>query len=118
MATKGYSSYHGRGSGCKTGLIILLVLILLAAVAFLLSQRYLVYDETGKAHWELPFSRPSEPTPEQPENNPFEDTDDTAVLALNKAGVINGMTETTFEPTGILTRAQIAKIIWILRDLK
>ncbi len=54
---------------------------------------------------------------EQPENNPFEDTDDTAVLALNKAGVINGMTETTFEPTGILTRAQIAKIIWILRDL-
>ena len=54
---------------------------------------------------------------EQPENNPFEDTDDTAVLALNKAGVINGMTATTFEPTGILTRAQIAKIIWILRDL-
>ena len=75
MATKGYSSYHGRGSGRKTGLIILLVLILLAAVAFLLSQRYLVYDETGKAHWELPFSRPSEPTPEQPENNPISPED-------------------------------------------
>ncbi|MBQ7566578.1 MAG: S-layer homology domain-containing protein [Oscillospiraceae bacterium] len=55
---------------------------------------------------------------EQPDSNPFTDTEDTEVLALNKAGVINGMTETTFEPNGLLTRAQIAKIIWVLRDVK
>ena len=54
---------------------------------------------------------------EQPSSNPFTDTSDASVLALNKAGVINGMTATTFQPGGILTRAQISKIIWLLRSL-
>ncbi|MBQ7255368.1 MAG: S-layer homology domain-containing protein [Oscillospiraceae bacterium] len=54
---------------------------------------------------------------EQPASNPFTDTSDASVLALNKAGVINGMTATTFQPGGILTRAQISKIIWLLRSL-
>ena len=54
---------------------------------------------------------------EQPETNPFTDTDDKDVLALNKVGVINGMTETTFQPEGQLTRAQISKIIWVLRSV-
>ena len=48
---------------------------------------------------------------EQPKKNPFTDTDDPDVLALNAAGIINGMTETTFQPDGLLTRAQISKII-------
>ncbi len=52
---------------------------------------------------------------EQPEKNPFTDTSDPDVLALYKASVINGMTETTFQPDGFLTRAQISKIIWLLR---
>ena len=51
----------------------------------------------------------------QPEKNPFKDTDDKDVLALNKAGVISGMTATEFKPEGLLTRAQIAKIIHTLR---
>ena len=50
----------------------------------------------------------------QPETNPFKDTKDPDVLALNKAGIISGMTATTFEPNGLLTRAQIAKIIWTM----
>ena len=50
----------------------------------------------------------------QPEKNPFKDTMDKDVLALNKVGVINGMSDTKFEPNGLLTRAQIAKIIWTL----
>ena len=54
---------------------------------------------------------------EQPATNPFTDTNNTNVLALNKAGVINGMTATTFEPEGLLTRAQISKIIWTLRKV-
>ena len=54
---------------------------------------------------------------EQPASNPFKDTSDPDVLALNKAGVINGMTATEFQPNGLLTRAQISKIIWVLRSV-
>ena len=32
-----------------------LVVILLAAVGFLIIQNYRVYDDTGKVHWEFPF---------------------------------------------------------------
>ncbi|MBR2978108.1 MAG: S-layer homology domain-containing protein, partial [Oscillospiraceae bacterium] len=53
----------------------------------------------------------------QPASNPFADTADKDVLALNHAGVINGMTATEFAPEGLLTRAQIAKIICALRKL-
>ena len=52
-----------------------------------------------------------------PEKNPFTDTADADVLALNKAGVINGMTATEFQPNGLLTRAQISKIIYTLRKV-
>lgn len=54
---------------------------------------------------------------EKPRFNPFTDTDDAAVLALYQAGVINGITSSTFQPEGKLTRAQIAKIIHTLRGV-
>ena len=44
----------------------------------------------------------------------FTDCVDGYVMALVDAKVINGMTETTFEPDASLTRAQIAKIIYQL----
>lgn len=44
----------------------------------------------------------------------FTDCADGYVMALVDAKVINGMTETTFEPDASLTRAQIAKIIYQL----
>lgn len=44
----------------------------------------------------------------------FTDCTDGYVMALVDAKVINGMTETTFEPATSLTRAQIAKIIYQL----
>lgn len=50
----------------------------------------------------------------QPEKNPFADCADASVLALVKAGVINGMTETSFAPDATLTRGQISKIISLL----
>ena len=53
----------------------------------------------------------------QPAANPFKDTADTDVLALVNAGVINGMSADTFSPNGLLTRAQIAKIISLLVKL-
>lgn len=49
--------------------------------------------------------------------NPFTDTSSVAVLALYNAGIINGMTETAFQPDGLLTRAQVAKIIWLLNNV-
>ena len=53
---------------------------------------------------------------DQPDTNPFSDTNDPSVLALVKAGVINGITENTFVPDRTLTRAQIAKIVALLMD--
>ena len=44
----------------------------------------------------------------------FTDCTDGYVMALVDAKVINGMTETTFEPAASLTRVQIAKIIYQL----
>jgi len=64
MATRGYNSYRGRSGGGKTGWVIVLVLVLLAAVAFLVAQRYVVYDEDGRAHFTLFQSRKE--TPENP----------------------------------------------------
>ncbi len=67
MTTKGYSSYRGRGGGGRIVWIIALILVLLAAVAFLVAQQYLVYDEDGHAHWELPFGKNAgQETPENP----------------------------------------------------
>ena len=43
MPTKGYHSYRGKGGGGKGALTVLLCLILLAAVGFLVVQRYAVY---------------------------------------------------------------------------
>ena len=54
---------------------------------------------------------------EQPRQNPFTDTADPAILALYQAGIINGMTPTTFAPQENLTRAQIAKIIWCINQM-
>ena len=47
----------------------------------------------------------------------FIDCADGYVMALVDAKVIDGMTENTFEPDGLLTRAQIAKIIYLLPEL-
>ena len=54
---------------------------------------------------------------EMPAKNPFTDTASREVMALYHAGIINGMTETTFAPKDLLTRAQISKIIALLVNL-
>ena len=57
MTTKGYHRYRGRNTRGKVALVIVLVLVLIAAVAYLLTQEYVVYDDEGKAHLELPWFR-------------------------------------------------------------
>lgn len=51
---RGYSSYHGRKVIWKVLVAVLLILVILAAVGFLLLQKYLVYDESGTPHLQLP----------------------------------------------------------------
>lgn len=72
MTTKGYHRYRGRNTRGKVALVVVLVLILLAAVAYLLTQEYVVYDDEGKAHLELPWSR-KEPKKPQPDSTPVPD---------------------------------------------
>lgn len=55
MRTKGYSGYHGRGNKQKRLLTLLLILVLLLGGAFLLVQNYVVYDDSGKMHFDIPF---------------------------------------------------------------
>ena len=54
---------------------------------------------------------------EQPEANPFSDTDDPAVLALLQAEVIRGNGDGTFNPDGKLNRAQVSQILCNLRKV-
>lgn len=72
MATKGYNSYRGRVSAGRIVLIVVLVLVLLGAVGYLVVQNYLVYDEAGQVHLELPFGRRDQEESEKP---PVEDVD-------------------------------------------
>ena len=72
MTTKGSHRYRGRNTRGKVALVVVLVLILLAAVAYLLTQEYVVYDDEGKAHLELPWSR-KEPEKPQPDSTPVPD---------------------------------------------
>ena len=72
MTTKGYHRYRGRNTRGKVALVIVLVLVLIAAVAYLLTQEYVVYDDEGKAHLELPWSR-KEPEKPQPDPTPAPD---------------------------------------------
>ena len=52
---------------------------------------------------------------------PFTDTDNISVKALNAAGIINGYYEegiSTFRPSGTLNRGQVSAIVWRMRNYK
>lgn len=54
MALKGYNSYRGRQGVGRVFLAVLLVLILLAACAFLFLQRFITYSDDGSFALDLP----------------------------------------------------------------
>ena len=83
---RGYRQYRGRGSKWKVVAAIFLVLVILVAVAVILLQRQIVYDETGTPHLELPWEteKPTQETQppveedmdltiEQPEEDPVKE---------------------------------------------
>ena len=66
--TRGYRSYRGRPPRWKIALGVLLVLVILAAFGVIWTQRYVVFDESGHAHLELPWQqeKPKGPQEEPP----------------------------------------------------
>lgn len=74
MPTRGYNSYHGRRSLWKVLLVVLLVLVLTAAGAFLLLQDYIIYESDGSIRLELPMFRPDAETPAGGKDLPAGDT--------------------------------------------
>ena len=74
MPTRGYNSYHGRRSLWKVLLVVLLVLVLTAAGAFLLLQDYIMYESDGSIRLELPMFRPDAETPAGDKDLPAGDT--------------------------------------------
>lgn len=54
---RGYHNYRGRSRRQKRLLAVVLVLVIVAALAFLVVQNYIVYDDAGKAHIEWPLGR-------------------------------------------------------------
>ena len=55
MKIKGYSGYHGRRGRQKVILTLVLLIIVLLSGVFLLLQNYVVYDDSGKVRFDLPF---------------------------------------------------------------
>ena len=76
MATKGYNSYHGRMSGGKIVLIVVLALVLVGAVAYLALQNYVVYDEAGNATIDLPFFHRKDDRGEKTDDSTVDGTGD------------------------------------------
>ena len=61
---RGYQNYRGRHSAGTRAAIALLVLILIAACAFIFAQQYISYADDGRIYLELPyFGRVYLPTP-------------------------------------------------------
>ena len=67
--TKGYRSYRGRVSKGRVVLIVVLVLVILASVAVIWLQDYVVYDEDGRAHVVLPWQEQQPAEEETPPQN-------------------------------------------------
>ncbi len=67
--TKGYHNYRGRGRKRRQqiALVAVLLAVIVAAAAFLVVQNYIVYDDAGKAHVELPFGKKEPAGTEAPE---------------------------------------------------
>ena len=66
---RGYHSYRGRTPRSRIVLAVILVVIILAAVLFMVFQRFVVYDETGHARLELPWQTEEPSRQEQPPDN-------------------------------------------------
>ena len=63
VATKGYSSYRGRGPKWKILLAILLVLVIAVAASVIYLQQFLVYGADGSRQIRLPWQTEEQAPP-------------------------------------------------------
>lgn len=66
---RGYHSYRGRTPKSRIVLAVILVVIILAAVLFMVFQQFVVYDETGHAWLDLPWQTEEPSQEEEPPDN-------------------------------------------------
>lgn len=66
---RGYHSYRGRTPKSRIVLAVILVVIILAAVLFMVFEQFVVYDETGHARLDLPWQTEEAPPEEQQPDN-------------------------------------------------
>lgn len=89
-STRGYHSYRGRASRGKIALGVLLVLVILVAFGVIWTQRYVVFDESGHAHLELPWQQEETKQQEKEKDPPLDLTIETpkpkTVRGLGLAG--------------------------------
>ena len=71
--TRGYSNYRGRGSGGKKLLAVLLVLVVVASVAFMIAQRHVIYEADGSFRFDLPWNRKQAEQFHEPTNDGISD---------------------------------------------
>ncbi len=65
---RGYRNYRGRTPKGKIVLAVVLVLVILAAVTVIRLQQYIVYDESGRPHLEMPWQEEAPPEEETPDD--------------------------------------------------
>lgn len=70
---RGYHTYRGRTPKGKIALAVVLVLIILASVVFIFIQQFVVYDDSGTPHLQLPGSQT------QQEDTPPDETEDVEI---------------------------------------
>ena len=116
MATRGYNRYRGPRSKLKIAVSIGLILVISAAIAFLVIQNYIVYDDSGKAHLELPTRKTetSTNTPAIPDDDvqiEYLEPEDTLlpVQELHATQLIPGALK--WSPEAVLSGADEAMII-------
>ena len=96
---RGYYHYRGRKSRAKAAVTVLLILVILIAVVVILLQRYIVYDEAGMPHLEIPWQKEE---PEEQEPPDMGKLDLTLEEQLEETPVeLRGYSA----PTGVLTTA-------------
>jgi len=119
MATRGYSSYHGRARKAKILTAVVLIAVIVTAVGYLVAQNYIVYDDNGKAVLSLPHRTANDD--KAPKVTPEDVTLEIAepeekllpVAALHATQLVNGALK--WAPTDVLAGADECMIIEVKR---
>lgn len=117
MATKGYNSYRGRGNVKKIIAAIALTLVILGAVGYLVVQNYIVYDNAGQAHLQLPNREKTDTAlPEDEVNIEFVEPPEKwlPVSELHAQQLADGALK--FDPAAVLKTAGEAMLIDVKRS--